>query len=658
MHGLDVYCHDDVISDRRSHRTLPLTQAEDRHATCWSQRPASISSYRRPLIGHIWWRGKTSAGFNGDTMKLEETRTRLVTQLRTQLRVLNASTTAAPPAAERWDEKRSEKGLALSELLRAALAVAHAPHSGGFAGAVDVLCTLGRLITAEAKHAGRYRNAASCFAAAAALAPQQLSVAFALGNARYQCGELAEATAAFQAGLAWGVDEWTRPAPGKTPLRACMQVNLGVALEAQSLFQQAADSYAIARRVHPGYAKAAKMHGGVLLALGRFEEAEKALAAAVEHHVTFAEAWADLGTVRRFTGDFRGAADALAHAARLKSDLVVAHWNLAQVRRDCGDHAEAVVSCDAVLALQPGMLPALVLRALCERELGGSSARDSLERLRSGAASVGVGSAAVGEALEAAAAAAEEAPAPMAHRATTQTQTQTHTQPLEVSSAHEHDTRALQDASRGRLLLGVWAAGCVDPRGWVPDANAAAPMLDLPPVGSGVAAATRRLAEAWRKAQPRTLMGRGLRKMSKLPGKTLKQMVGDAPVEAAPERERAAPMGSAMYASSSAEGSSAASAAAATEAAANGTPMSADHYRGRESAVAMTTPPVASGGGADSRRAGRGGGEGEDEADGSSNTPHGDAAGAELHDMIQVSILPVSTCREWVCGGSGPACRD
>ena len=65
----------------------------------------------------------------------------------------------------------------------------------------------------------------------------------------------------------------------------------------------------------------------------------------------------------------------------------------------------------------------------------------------------------------------------------------------------------------------------------------------------------------------------------------------------------------------------------------------------------MTTPPVASGGGADSRRAGRGGGEGEDEADGSSNTPHGDAAGAELHDMIQVSILPVSTCREWVCGG-------
>ena len=33
---------------------------------------------------------------------------------------------------------------------------------------------------------GKHRDAASCYAAAAALAPQQLSVAFALGNSLYQ----------------------------------------------------------------------------------------------------------------------------------------------------------------------------------------------------------------------------------------------------------------------------------------------------------------------------------------------------------------------------------------------------------------------------------------------------------------------------------------
>ena len=77
---------------------------------------------------------------------------------------------------------------------------------------------------------------------------------------------------------------------------------------------------------------------------------------------------------------------------------------------------------------------------------------------------------------------------------------------------------------------------------------------------------------------------------------------------------------------------------AGTEAAAELTPMSADQYRGRESAVAMTTPPVASGGGADGRRAGQGRAEGEEEENGNWYTPHAGGAGEELHDMIQVSI--------------------
>jgi hypothetical protein len=51
------------------------------------------------------------------------------------------------------------------------------------------------------------------------------------------------------------VDEWTRPEVDKPPLRASVYVNLGVALEAHSLFHEAAECYAQARKAHPAYAK-------------------------------------------------------------------------------------------------------------------------------------------------------------------------------------------------------------------------------------------------------------------------------------------------------------------------------------------------------------------------------------------------------------------
>ena len=54
-----------------------------------------------------------------------------------------------------------------------------------------------------------------------------------------------------------------------------MLVNLGVALEGLFLLAEAAEAYSEARVLAPNYPKAAKLHGGVLLALGRMSHAEK-----------------------------------------------------------------------------------------------------------------------------------------------------------------------------------------------------------------------------------------------------------------------------------------------------------------------------------------------------------------------------------------------
>ena len=54
-----------------------------------------------------------------------------------------------------------------------------------------------------------------------------------------------------------------------------MLVNLGVALEAQGLLASACLVYESALDTSPDYHKAAKLHGGALLALGRMEPAQK-----------------------------------------------------------------------------------------------------------------------------------------------------------------------------------------------------------------------------------------------------------------------------------------------------------------------------------------------------------------------------------------------
>lgn len=70
-------------------------------------------------------------------------------------------------------------------------------------------------------------------------------------------------------------------------------------------------------------------------------------------------------------GELRGAAERYAQAARLKPELAAdAQFNQGVCLAACGEHAEAIRALDAVLALRPDFVPALVNRGISHVALG------------------------------------------------------------------------------------------------------------------------------------------------------------------------------------------------------------------------------------------------------------------------------------------------
>jgi thioredoxin-like negative regulator of GroEL len=62
------------------------------------------------------------------------------------------------------------------------------------------LSALGKAITNEATHVDKFKDAAKCYSCAAALLPQDLDIAFRLGNAYYHAHQYGDAAATFQVG--------------------------------------------------------------------------------------------------------------------------------------------------------------------------------------------------------------------------------------------------------------------------------------------------------------------------------------------------------------------------------------------------------------------------------------------------------------------------
>jgi tetratricopeptide (TPR) repeat protein len=158
---------------------------------------------------------------------------------------------------------------------------------------------------------------------------------------RHQLGQLAQAEALYRAIIA------IHPAP------ADASYNLGLLLQTDRRYPDAADAYRHAIALRPDYVEALSNLGTVLQELGRLDEAVEIYRQAIAHQPAFAMAYTNLGTALKEQGKFIDAIAAYKQSLILcpNSDSVLA--NLGGVFLELQRYADAEAACRKAIALNP-----------------------------------------------------------------------------------------------------------------------------------------------------------------------------------------------------------------------------------------------------------------------------------------------------------------
>jgi tetratricopeptide (TPR) repeat protein len=130
--------------------------------------------------------------------------------------------------------------------------------------------------------------------------------------------------------------------------------NLGNALGAQGLVQQAADHYQEALRIRPGYATAHYNLAKVLAAQGEVESAEVHYRRALELRPDHVDAHNNLANLLAGAGRFDAAIPHYREALRLRPDYAEAHSNLGWALKSVGRLDEALQHFREASRLNPG----------------------------------------------------------------------------------------------------------------------------------------------------------------------------------------------------------------------------------------------------------------------------------------------------------------
>ncbi len=157
--------------------------------------------------------------------------------------------------------------------------------------------------------------------------------------------------------------------------------NLGEALAAAGRGREAADHYAEAVRIHPGYAPARNNQGIVFAEQGRYAEAEQEFRAALARDPGLAMAESNLATTRARLGDYT---DAIAHydrAIALAPANALAHEGRGDSLVLLGRLDDAVASYREALQLAPASVTARRALARTLRRLGRDAEAELEERL-------------------------------------------------------------------------------------------------------------------------------------------------------------------------------------------------------------------------------------------------------------------------------------
>jgi tetratricopeptide (TPR) repeat protein/mono/diheme cytochrome c family protein len=148
------------------------------------------------------------------------------------------------------------------------------------------------------------------------------------------------------------VDHFRASATGR-PASAASHYNVGTALTAAGLFDDAVAAYERALAIDPRYAKAANNLGDTLMAMGRPAEALARYEAAIAADPSMPEPRNNLGAVLWRRGDFPRAERELREALRLRPGYSEAHFNLGHLAVRTGDIAAAARQFRLAAAAKP-----------------------------------------------------------------------------------------------------------------------------------------------------------------------------------------------------------------------------------------------------------------------------------------------------------------
>jgi tetratricopeptide (TPR) repeat protein len=157
--------------------------------------------------------------------------------------------------------------------------------------------------------------------------------------------------------------------------------NLGEALAAAGRKTEAAEHYAEAARIHPGYAPARNNQGIVLAEQGRYAEAEQEFRAALARDPGLAMAESNLATTRARLGDFPDAVSHYERALAIAPTNAIASEGLADSLVLLGRLDDAVARYREALHWAPGSVSARRSLVRTLRRLGRDGEAEREERL-------------------------------------------------------------------------------------------------------------------------------------------------------------------------------------------------------------------------------------------------------------------------------------